>query len=121
MDTNAIIEIMLFLVVFGPLVWYFIHSVRSRERKAVRRLHTDLIKEKLDIIKTAIAMGYRDDELAGLDRRLEKLIGTEKSLDALDRSTQPQLSTEAELTTAELIQEVELLGESRQRPDKEAE
>jgi len=37
-----------------------------------------LAKEKMDVMKTALAMGYHDDDLARLDARLESLIGREK-------------------------------------------
>ena len=37
-----------------------------------------LAKEKMDVMKTALAMGYHDEDLARLDARLESLIGREK-------------------------------------------
>jgi hypothetical protein len=45
--------------------------------KALEIYH-DLAKEKLDVIKTAIAAGLSDAELDALDQRLEHLIGRDK-------------------------------------------
>ncbi len=53
------------------------------ERAESRRLYEKIAMEKLDIIKTAISMGYKTDELAELDRRLEMLVGSEKMSELL--------------------------------------
>lgn len=50
----------------------------ERERAEARKVYEALVKEKLDVMKTAITMGYSERELAKLDLRLEKLIGKDK-------------------------------------------
>ncbi len=50
----------------------------GRERAEARKAYEELVKEKLDVMKTAITMGYSERELAKLDLRLEKLIGKDK-------------------------------------------
>lgn len=51
-----------------------IRQQKDKQRESFERI----MMEKLDIIKTAVAMGYTHNELAELDSRLEKLIGREK-------------------------------------------
>ena len=48
----------------GPAIWYFMNSVQNREKREIRAQYVELIKEKLDVIKTALAMGKSDDEIA---------------------------------------------------------
>jgi hypothetical protein len=47
------------------------------ERFKALEAYRQLASEKLDVIKTAIAMGYNEQELKRLDARLEQLIGAE--------------------------------------------
>ncbi len=44
-----------------------------RERR--HRMVRDVLNERLDVVRTAIAMGYNEDQLAELDARLERLVG----------------------------------------------
>ena len=52
--------------------------VDAAQRSEALKTYERLAREKLDVIKTAVAMGYSENELAALDARLEKLIGEDK-------------------------------------------
>jgi hypothetical protein len=59
--------------------------IKSGERERLRRMYERLTLEKLDVIRTAITMGYKHDDLSELDARLEQVIGStamQKLLDA---------------------------------------
>lgn len=71
------------LAVLGSVLWYLNHSSLLRERKEIRDGYTDLVREKLDLIRTALTMGYEDAEIKQLDTRLEQLIGTQKMMETL--------------------------------------
>jgi hypothetical protein len=58
-------------------------------------VYRSLGQEKLDILKTAVAMGYSHDEVARLDERLERLIGKEQ-LEQLAAGTAPPAHLELE-------------------------
>lgn len=60
--------------------------ISSLEKAESRKLYERIAMEKLDIIKTAISMGYKTEELAELDRRLEMLVGADKMSELLDDS-----------------------------------
>ena len=98
----------------GPAIWYFIDSVQRRERREIREKYMELIKEKLDVIKTALAMGKSDSEIEALDKRLEKLIGTEKMLRTLKKGKVKDIGQEAMLDQ-DVVEELELLRKSRKR------
>jgi hypothetical protein len=66
----------------------------SEERLKALDTYKALASEKLDVIKTAITMGYNQKELERLDARLEQLIGA----DALKKI----VKGEAPLPSAEL-------------------
>lgn len=57
----------------GPLT---VH-IKSLERERLRKMFERLSMEKLDVIKTAITMGYKQNDLSELDTRLEAVIGSE--------------------------------------------
>jgi hypothetical protein len=61
-------------VIFEPIK----DSIKKRERTETRQMYERLAMEKLDVIKTAVAMGYNRDDLADLDLRLEQAIGAEQ-------------------------------------------
>jgi len=52
--------------------------IANRERERRRQLLRDIISEKLEVIRTAITMGYQEDEIEKLDARLEKILGGEQ-------------------------------------------
>ena len=76
--------IALMIPIVAILVKPFSDAMRRRERVEARKAYQRLVEEKLDVIKTAIAMGYGDAELRELDARLEKLVGTEKLKELLE-------------------------------------
>jgi hypothetical protein len=53
-------------------------SAERRERDTARQTYEKVMLEKLDVVKTAIVMGYSHNELAELDRRLATLIGEDR-------------------------------------------
>lgn len=73
-----------------------------------------LAKEKLDVIKTALAMGYGDKELAELDARLEKLVGKD-ALQQILRDGSPSALASADLLDTQLDKEVERLRRLRDK------
>ena len=80
---------------------------KASERAEARKMYERLALEKLDVIKTAVAMGYKQDELGELYQRLEQLIGTEQ-LQALLSDEAPAVPTApAGLQQAELTAELD--------------
>ena len=67
----------------------------SQAQLKALEVYQALGQEKLDIIKTAVAMGYSHDEVARLDERLERLIGKEQ-LEKLAAGTPPMAGAELE-------------------------
>ena len=102
----------------GLGMWYFIDSVGRREKDKIRGQYMELIKEKLEVIKTALAMGHSDSQVKDLDRRLEKLIGTEKMLETLSAAKAEEVSKQA-MQSGDLIDEAELMRKAREKPDLE--
>lgn len=85
------------MLIFGTFMLKSIVSpitarVKMLERDKLRQMYEKLAMEKLDVIKTAVAMGYKQNELAELDEQLEKVIGSDamqrvlegKSLKSMD-------------------------------------
>lgn len=58
--------------------------VKADEREKLRKMYERLALEKLDVIKTAVAMGYQRSDLQELDARLEEVIGSEAMQSLLD-------------------------------------
>jgi hypothetical protein len=79
-------------------------EISSAAQIKALEVYRALGQEKLDIIKTALAMGYGHDEVARLDERLERLIGKDQ-LQQLASGSAPLPSTE--------LQSVNLSDESR--------
>jgi hypothetical protein len=70
-------------IVIGGLWWLNVQGKRA-ERARARELYESLMREKLDVIKTAIAMEFSGQDLRALDARLEQLIGAENMRLLLD-------------------------------------
>jgi len=95
------------------LVKPFNDAMGRRERVEARKAYQRLVEEKLDVMKTAIAMGYREAELRELDARLEKLVGTEKLKELLEE--QPGVPVpDAELSDTDLAGELARTRQERQ-------
>jgi hypothetical protein len=82
-----------------------IQQVASPDRQKALQVYENLAKEKLEVIKTALAMGYSQEDLARLDARLEALIGKDE-LQRLARG-------EAPLASGDMLQTD--LGEEQRR------
>lgn len=73
------------IAIVGGLVTASMKGRRDvAERAEARKLYERLAMEKLDIVKTAIGMGYKSDDLADLDERLERLLGEDKMRELID-------------------------------------
>jgi hypothetical protein len=53
-------------------------KLRLADRDKARQMYERLTNQKLDILKTGVAMGYKQEDLSALDERLEKIIGSDK-------------------------------------------
>ena len=78
------------------------------ERERARRLFERMMQEKLDVIKTAVAMGFSRDDLSFLDQRLEQLIGAEQMQSLLDPRI-PRTPVSTEVQQADLDTELSVL------------
>lgn len=80
----------------GAVLWRLNTLSKYRERELARASYERLMQEKLDAIKTAVAMGMEQDDIAQLDRRLEQLIGAESMRSLLDGKNPrpPQVSAD---------------------------
>lgn len=87
--------------------------VKAEERTKARELYERLVREKLEVVKDAIAMGYSEAELDRLDARLEELVGREQLQRLL--SDEPEAPTpNADLMDTDLLAEAERLKQPRQ-------
>jgi hypothetical protein len=87
MGEDGILGLVAIVLIFGtPLLITFAiitssflgNLLRQRDKENARKVYRDLLREKIDILKTAMLIEYRQDELGLLDRRLEQLIGEDK-------------------------------------------
>jgi hypothetical protein len=97
------------------------HTQRGREAPApqanpvtTKALETyeRLAKDKLEVIKTALALGYSDDEIAKLDTRLDHLIGQDKLQQILQGSGAASVAS-ADLVDTQLEHEIERVRQLR--------
>lgn len=87
-------------------------KIRARQhaQDEARKSYERLAMQKLDVIKTAVTMGYKKDEIAELDSRLEQVIGSDR-LKALlnDKAAAPLPDTD--LMDTDLLSEMDRLRE----------
>ena len=91
-----------------------IERIKAKDRADARALYERITNNKLDVIKTALAMGYERQEIKELDARLEELIGSEKLhalLKAQDTGVPP---LKDELLDLDLSQEIEKLKRGKE-------
>lgn len=91
-----------------------IERLKQQERAEARQLYERLAQEKLEVIKTALTMGYADLELKKLDERLERLLGQEKLAQLLEQDPKVELQ-EVDLLDEDLQAEIERLQREGQR------
>jgi hypothetical protein len=60
------------------------YRLDPEQRKMALEAYKHAVSEKMDVMKTAIAMGWGDAELKALDERLEQLIGKDELKKLLD-------------------------------------
>jgi hypothetical protein len=91
-----------------------IERIRAKDRADARALYERVTRDKLDVIKTALAMGASDTQLTELDARLERLIGSDKLHELLEDPGKgtPQLADK--LLDIDLSREIERLKRSRE-------
>jgi hypothetical protein len=79
------------------------HDAPQDVRLEALKLHERLAREKLEVLKQAVNMGWDDEQLKALDARLEQLVGREgieriASGELLTRDVEPHaLTPEQEL------------------------
>jgi hypothetical protein len=89
-----------------------IERLKRAERAEARKLYERLVQEKLDVIKTAVAMGHDESNLRILDERLEQLIGRDKLENLLAEEPRvPEVS--ADLMDDDLQAEVDRLARGK--------
>ena len=71
-------------------------------------MYERLVREKLAVVKDAIAMGYSEVELSKLDRRLAELIGEDELKNLISDAPEAPLPN-ADLLDTDLLNEVEKL------------
>jgi hypothetical protein len=87
--------------------------VSDKHREQALQVYKELAKDKLDVVKTALAMGYKDDDIARLDARLESLVGQDK-LAELIHGSGPEVLANADLLDTQLDNELQRLKQSRE-------
>lgn len=124
---DVLIPVLAILFIFGmPAIigglifsgWLVHNTRRHRERTEARKLYERIVQEKLDVMRTALAMGRGDDELRELDQRLQRLIGAEQMKSLLDTADPRPPEVSAELADADLEAELKRL---EQGPAREGE
>src|SRR4051812_30047784 len=71
--------------------------MRAAERREARQTYERIAREKLEVVKAGITMGYSQQELRELDERLERLIGEDKLKTLLDAGKLSRLDKQMEL------------------------
>ena len=111
MDLGALALMIPIIAVCIPIVAIMVNpyreNLKKRERDDARKTYERIVMEKLDVMKTAIAMGQSGDDLEELDARLERLVGSDK-LQGLLNPKMPKIPLADEtLLDADLLEEVE--------------
>lgn len=83
----------LMIPIVGILMVPVRQALKQRSESEARRMYERLAREKLDILRSAVAMGFKGEDLADLDERLERLVGPEKLAAVLpDKAKAPSRS-----------------------------
>lgn len=81
-------------------------TLKKRERDDARKTYERIVMEKLDVMKTAIAMGQSGDDLQELDSRLERLVGADKLQGLLNPKSPRIPKADQALLDSDLVEEV---------------
>lgn len=111
-----VFSIPLAAIMSGPIKQW----LAQRERREARQLYERLSLEKLDVIKTAVAVGMDKVELAELDDKLERLIGAEQ-MESLLLQKEPRVPASDELHSRLSREEYEEIYGSARRRQRKAE
>ena len=102
----------LLIGVLGLAAWTINSLLKRQQIERSRQTYERLARDKIDVIRTALAMGRSDEDIRDLDERLERLIGADQMKSLLDPINPRPPLPQAELHDADLLSEVE---RSRQR------
>jgi hypothetical protein len=101
-------------ILTGPIML----RMKQAERREARKLFERIVMEKLDVMKTAVAMGFQQNDLQDLDARLERLVGTDKLqglLSGKEVPATPAVQPDSELNDTDLTNEIERLQRRQAR------
>jgi len=82
--------------------------LQVQERTEARALYERLVREKLEVIKDAVAMGYAEADLHRLDKRLAELIGEQQLKQLLSDDPELPQATD-DLKDTDLLAEADRL------------
>ena len=89
------------LALLIPIVAILLEPVKQRmraaERRESRQAYERIAREKLEVIKAGITMGYSQQELRELDARLGKLIGEDQLKKLLNPGKTGKLDKQLEI------------------------
>ena len=108
------LAIPIFAILTGPISL----RMKQAERREARKLYERIVMEKLDVMKTAVAMGIEQNDLKDLDTRLEQLVGSDKLeglLSGKDAPAVPEVKPDSEMLDADLAAEIDRLQRLRER------
>jgi hypothetical protein len=109
----------LIIPIVGILSGVHREGMKRAERNEARKLYERIAMEKLDVMKTAVAMGFAANDLAALDQRLERLIGTSELKQLLDPKAPGAPLAPADLRQADLLDEMQQLKRYREHSEKQ--
>lgn len=92
-----------------------IERIRAADRAEARALYERVTRDKLEVIKTALAMGYTRQDLQDLDARLEELIGSDKLHNLLEGDEHTAPSVAGEILDADLVRQLETLHPRKEK------
>lgn len=91
-----------------------VERIRASDRADARALYERITRDKLDVIKTALAMGADQQQLKELDARLEELIGSDKLHALLEGRDTGAPPLKDELLDLDLSQEIDKLKRGKE-------
>jgi hypothetical protein len=121
---DGVVEVLALVLLFGwPGILIGMYMLRlqgnerhkRKERAEARKIYERLMHHKLEVVETALAMGYTQTELQQLDVRLAALVGADKMRSLLDKDgLAPALRSQDLTGDAALEAEIRQLRKQRQ-------